>query len=70
MIIVIKIEQVYTHCQYFLIFLLLGHHHKLYARQKNMKKVFADEKKHSMGWNTLRGLKKVTMQAMLTFAAM
>gem|GEM_PF-4077323 len=28
------------------------------------------KEKHGMRWTTLRGLKKVTMQAMLTFAAM
>ncbi|WP_179301714.1 transposase, partial [Neobacillus jeddahensis] len=32
---------------------------------------FADAKeKHGMRWTTLRGLKKLSMQAMLTFAAM
>ena len=37
----------------------------------HVERVFADMKeKHGMRWTTLRGLEKVTMQAMLTFAAM
>ncbi|WP_185113123.1 transposase, partial [Peribacillus simplex] len=36
-----------------------------------IERVFADAKeKHGMRWTTLRGLKKLSMQAMLTFAAM
>ena len=44
----------------------------IYAlRKETIERVFADMKeKHGMRWTTLRGLKKVTMQAMLTFAAM
>lgn len=44
----------------------------IYARRKEtIERVFADAKeKHGMRWTTLRGLKKLTMQAMLTFAAM
>lgn len=44
----------------------------IYAQRKEtIERVFADMKeKHGMRWTTLRGLKKVTMQAMLTFAAM
>jgi hypothetical protein len=35
------------------------------------ERVFADAKeKHGMRWTTLRGLEKLSMQAMLTFAAM
>jgi transposase len=51
-------------------------HHKdvkpIYAKRKEtIERVFADAKeKHGMRWTTLRGLKKLTMQAMLTFAAM
>jgi hypothetical protein len=45
---------------------------QIYAlRKETIERVFADMKeKHGMRWTTLRGLKKVTMQAMLTFAAM
>lgn len=45
---------------------------RLYAlRKETIERVFADAKeKHGMRWTTLRGLKKVTMQAMLTFASM
>lgn len=45
---------------------------KIYAlRKETIERVFADMKeKHGMRWTTLRGLKKVTMQAMPTFAAM
>lgn len=40
-------------------------------RKETIERVFADMKeKHGMRWTTLRGLRKVTMQAMLTFAAM
>lgn len=44
----------------------------LYARRKEtIERVFADLKeKHGLRWTTLRGLKKVEMQAMLVFAAM
>jgi IS5 family transposase len=44
----------------------------IYARRKEtVERVFADAKeKHGMRWTTLRGLKKLSMQAMLTFAAM
>ncbi|MDP1422205.1 transposase, partial [Peribacillus simplex] len=38
--------------------------------RKTIERVFADAKeKHGMRWTTLRGLKKLSMQAMLTFAA-
>lgn len=45
---------------------------EIYARRKeSIERVFADAKeKHGMRWTTLRGLKKLSMQAMLTFAAM
>ena len=44
----------------------------IYARRKEtIERVFADAKeKHGMRWTTLRGLEKLSMQAMLTFAAM
>jgi len=44
----------------------------IYARRKEtIERVFADLKeKHGLRWTTLRGLKKVTMQAMLVFACM
>jgi len=44
---------------------------EIYARRKeSIERVFADAKeKHGMRWTTLRGLKKLSMQAMLTFAA-
>jgi len=53
----------------------LRHHvkvKKIYAKRKEtVERVFADAKeKHGMRWTTLRGLKKLSMQAMLTFAAM
>ncbi|MBD8038842.1 IS1182 family transposase [Solibacillus sp. A46] len=53
----------------------LRHHHEIksiYAKRKEtVERVFADAKeKHGMRWTTLRGLKKLSMQAMLTFAAM
>ncbi|GAA1371521.1 hypothetical protein GCM10009597_10470 [Peribacillus frigoritolerans] len=39
-------------------------------RKETIEHVFADAKeKHCMRWITLRGLKKLLMQAMLTFAA-
>jgi len=45
---------------------------QIYAKRKEtIERVFADAKeKHGMRWTTLRGLKKMSMQAMLTFAAM
>jgi transposase len=45
---------------------------EIYARRKeSVERVFADAKeKHGMRWTTLRGLKKLSMQAMLTFSAM
>lgn len=45
---------------------------RLYARRKEtIERVFADLKeKHGLRWTTLRGLQKVTMQAMLVFACM
>jgi len=45
---------------------------RLYARRKEtIERVFADLKeKHGLRWTTLRGLEKVTMQAMLVFACM
>ncbi|WP_245683866.1 transposase, partial [Vulcanibacillus modesticaldus] len=45
---------------------------RLYAKRKEtIERVFADMKeKHGLRWTTLRGLKKVSMQAMLVFAAM
>ena len=40
-------------------------------RKETIERVFADAKeKHGMRWTTLRGLKKMSMQAMLTFAAL
>ncbi|MFE0502867.1 transposase [Peribacillus butanolivorans] len=40
------------------------------SMRKTIEHVFADAKeKHVMRWTTLRGLKKFSMQAMLTFAA-
>ncbi len=44
----------------------------IYARRKeSIERVFADAKeKHGMRWTTLRGIEKLSMQAMLTFAAM
>lgn len=53
---------------------LRQHQHvkQIYAKRKEtVERVFADAKeKHGMRWTTLRGLKKLSMQAMLTFAAM
>jgi hypothetical protein len=45
---------------------------EIYARRKeSVERVFADAKeKHGMRWTTVRGLKKLSMQAMLTFSAM
>lgn len=45
---------------------------RIYAQRKEtIERVFADMKeKHGMRWTTLRGLRKVTMQAMLVFACM
>lgn len=45
---------------------------QIYAmRKETIERVFADLKeKHGLRWTTLRGLKKVAMQAMLVFAAM
>jgi len=45
---------------------------RLYAlRKETIERVFADLKeKHGLRWTTLRGLKKVAMQAMLVFASM
>jgi transposase len=45
---------------------------EIYGRRKEtIERVFADGKeKHGMRWTTLRGLKKLFMQAMLTSAAM
>jgi hypothetical protein len=45
---------------------------KIYAQRKEtIERVFADAKeKHGMRWTKLRGLKKVSAHAMLTFAAM
>jgi len=45
---------------------------KIYGQRKEtIERVIADLKeKHGMRWTTLRGVRKVTMQAMLTFAAM
>ncbi|MGY3313325.1 hypothetical protein ACV242_001821 [Peribacillus simplex] len=53
----------------------LRHHQDvkpIYAKRKEtIERVFADAKeKHGMRWTALRGLKKLSMQAMLTFAAM
>jgi hypothetical protein len=44
----------------------------IYAlRKETIERIFADMKeKHGMRWTTLRGLKKVSMQAMLVFASM
>jgi hypothetical protein len=52
----------------------LRHHQDvkhIYAKRKEtIERVFSDAKeKHGMRWTTLRGLKKLSMQAMLTFAA-
>lgn len=44
----------------------------IYARRKEtIERIFADAKeKHGMRWTTLRGLKKLSMQAMLIFTSM
>ncbi|KIL80136.1 Mobile element protein [Bacillus badius] len=52
----------------------LRHHEEvkpIYVKRKEtIERVFAGAKeKHGMRWTTLRGLKKLSMQAMLTFAA-
>ena len=40
-------------------------------RKETIERVFADAKeKYGMRWTSLRGLKKLSMQAMLTFAAL
>ncbi|WP_434547778.1 transposase [Peribacillus frigoritolerans] len=40
------------------------------SMRETIERVFPDAKeKHGMRWTTLRGLKKLSMQAMLTFAA-
>ena len=40
-------------------------------RQETIERVFADTKeKHGMRWSRYRGLKKTTLQAMLTFIAL
>jgi len=40
-------------------------------RKQTVERVFADAKeKHGMRWTRYRGLEKVSMQAMLTFAAL
>ncbi|CAK6472115.1 transposase [Peribacillus simplex] len=43
----------------------------IYAKRKEtVERIFADAKeKHGMRWTTLRGLEKLPMHAMLTFAA-
>jgi hypothetical protein len=39
--------------------------------QRNIERVFVDMKeKHGMRWTTLRGLEKVSIQAMLVFSCM
>ena len=45
---------------------------QIYAKRKEtIERVFSDTKeKHGMRWTTLRGLKKWSLQAMLTFGAM
>jgi len=45
---------------------------QIYAKRKEtIERVFADLKhKHGLRWTTLRGKKKLSMQAMLVFAAM
>ncbi|WP_422109576.1 transposase [Bacillus halotolerans] len=45
---------------------------QIYAKRKvTIERVFADLKhKHGLRWTTLRGKKKLSMQAMLVFAAM
>ncbi|MEC1288026.1 transposase, partial [Bacillus paralicheniformis] len=45
---------------------------RIYAKRKEtIERVFADLKhKHGLRWTTLRGKKKLSMQAMLVFAAM
>ncbi|MBS4209867.1 IS1182 family transposase [Bacillus sp. FJAT-50079] len=53
----------------------LRHNHEIkeiYGKRKEtIERVFADAKeKHGMRWTTLKGIKKLSMQAMLTFAAL
>ncbi len=45
---------------------------EIYAKRKEtIERVFTDAKeKHGMRWTTLRGLKKLSMKAMLTFTAL
>lgn len=45
---------------------------EIYAKRKEtIERIFADMKeKHGMRWTTVKGLQKVTLQAMLVFAAM
>jgi len=45
---------------------------EIYSKRKEtIERVFADMKeKHGLRWTTLRGIKKVSMQSMLVFAAM
>ena len=49
------------------------HHHEIKSiytkRKETVERVFADAKQ-GMWWTTLRGLKNLFMQAMLTFATM
>ncbi|KRG11081.1 hypothetical protein ACA29_18785 [Lederbergia galactosidilytica] len=52
----------------------LRHNHKIKEiegkRKETIERVFADAKeKQGLRWTTLRGLKKMSIQAMLTFAA-
>ncbi|MGE7766443.1 transposase [Peribacillus sp. NPDC096540] len=42
----------------------------IYAKRKKQLSEYSQMQKKSMRWTTLRGLKKLSMQAMLTFAAM
>jgi hypothetical protein len=53
-------------------FAITDENKRLYPRRKEtIERVFADMKeKHGLRWTTLRGLKKVSMQAMLVFACM
>jgi hypothetical protein len=49
-----------------------GSHYSRRSRRPTLQSTFiADAKeKHGMPWTTLRGLKKLSMQTILTFAAM
>ncbi|PJN89971.1 hypothetical protein CVN76_11660 [Bacillus sp. mrc49] len=50
---------------------LIQHTFGIRSLRETIDRVFADAKeKHGMRWTTLRGLEKLSMQAMLTFAAM